>query len=80
MTSWVIEDRNTIRFWLKTDKDPYTKKGGGYRGHHMFDKDEILENIRSNEEIANRFFEIEVSILSTYHFKDLFEQLVSSIQ
>jgi diguanylate cyclase (GGDEF)-like protein len=40
----------------------------------------ILERIRSNEEIAKKFFEIEVSILSILDFQSLFERLLTEIR
>ena len=40
----------------------------------------ILERIRENEEIARKFFEIEVSILSILDFQGLFERLLSEIR
>ena len=40
----------------------------------------ILERIRDNEEIARKFFEIEVSILSILDFRGLFERLLSEIK
>jgi len=40
----------------------------------------ILERIRENEEIAKKFFEIEVSILSILDFQGLFERLLSEIK
>jgi uncharacterized protein YigA (DUF484 family) len=40
----------------------------------------ILERIRDNEEIARKFFEIEVSILSILDFEGLFERLLSEIR
>jgi diguanylate cyclase (GGDEF)-like protein len=40
----------------------------------------ILERIRDNEEIAKKFFEIEVSILSILDFEGLFERLLSEIR
>ncbi len=46
----------------------------------MRDKDEMLENIRANEEIARKLFEIEVGILSTCSFQDLFEKLLRLIE
>ncbi len=46
----------------------------------MYDKDELLDNIRANEEIARKLFEIEVSILSTFDFKDLFEKLLLLVE
>jgi diguanylate cyclase (GGDEF)-like protein len=44
------------------------------------DLESILERIRENEQIARKFFEIEVSILSILDFKDLFERLLSEIR
>jgi len=46
----------------------------------MYEKDEILENIWANEEIARKFFEIEATILSVGDFKDLFEKLLLLIE
>ena len=40
----------------------------------------ILERVRDNEEIAKKFFEIEVSILSILDFQGLFERLLSEIR
>jgi len=40
----------------------------------------ILERIRENEEIARKFFEIEVSILSILDFQSFFEHLLSEIR
>lgn len=45
----------------------------------MYDLQQILERLRHNEEIAKKFFEIEVSILSINNFKDLFEKLLMEI-
>ena len=42
--------------------------------------DDLLETLRVNEEIAQRFFEIEISILSILNFKDLFEKLLTEIR
>lgn len=44
------------------------------------DVEKILERIRENEEVARKFFEIEVSILSILDFKGLFERLLSEIR
>jgi len=44
------------------------------------DVESILERIRDNEEIAGKFFEIEVSILSILDFEGLFERLLSEIR
>ena len=46
----------------------------------MHDNDEMLRNLSDNEEIAKKLFEVEVSILSTGNFKDLFEKLLLSIE
>jgi len=40
----------------------------------------ILERVKDNEEIAKKFFEIEVSILSILDFQGLFERLLSEIR
>ena len=42
--------------------------------------EDVLETLRINEEIAQKFFEIEVSILSILNFKDLFERLLTEIR
>jgi diguanylate cyclase (GGDEF)-like protein len=44
------------------------------------DLERILETLKENEEIARKFFEIEVSILSILNFQDLFERLLSEIR
>jgi diguanylate cyclase (GGDEF)-like protein len=46
----------------------------------MNDIQQILERLRYNEEMARKFFEVEVSILSTLNFKDLFERLLTEIK
>jgi diguanylate cyclase (GGDEF)-like protein len=46
----------------------------------LHELEKILERIRANEEIAGKFFEIEVSILSILDFKGLFERLLSEIR
>jgi diguanylate cyclase (GGDEF)-like protein len=46
----------------------------------MYHIDEMLERLRLNEEIAQKFFEVEVRILSTLHFTDLFERLLTEIR
>ncbi len=43
-------------------------------------EEELVETLKINEEIAQRFFEIEVSILSILNFKDLFEKLLTEIK
>ncbi len=42
--------------------------------------EDLLEMLRINEEIAQKFFEIEVSILSILNFRDLFEKLLTEIK
>jgi diguanylate cyclase (GGDEF)-like protein len=42
--------------------------------------EDLLETLRINEEIAQRFFDIEISILSILNFKDLFEKLLTEIR
>jgi diguanylate cyclase (GGDEF)-like protein len=42
--------------------------------------EDLLETLRINEEIAEKFFEIEVSILSILNFRDLFERLLTEIR
>jgi diguanylate cyclase (GGDEF)-like protein len=41
---------------------------------------DIFETLRANEETAQRFFEIEVSILSILNFRDLFQRLLTEIR
>jgi diguanylate cyclase (GGDEF)-like protein len=43
-------------------------------------EEELVETLKTNEEIAQKFFEIEVSILSILNFKDLFEKLLTEIR
>ncbi len=42
--------------------------------------EDLLETFRINEEIAQKFFEIEISILSIHNFRDLFEKLLTEIR
>ena len=44
------------------------------------DLESILERVRDNEEIARKFFDIEVSILSILDFEGLFKRLLSEIR
>ena len=46
----------------------------------MYDIEEMIERLHHNEEIARKFFEVEVCILSTFGFKDLFERLLTQIK
>jgi diguanylate cyclase (GGDEF)-like protein len=41
---------------------------------------ELFERLQKNEEIAQRFHEIEIKILSIYNFKNLFEVLLTEIR
>ena len=41
---------------------------------------EIIETLRQNQEIAQKFFEIERSVLSILNFKDFLERLLTEIQ
>jgi diguanylate cyclase (GGDEF)-like protein len=41
---------------------------------------EIIETLRQNQEIAQKFFEIETSVLSILNFKDFLERLLTEIQ
>jgi len=41
--------------------------------------EKIFERLRINQDIADKFFEIETCILSILNFKDLFERLLSEI-
>ena len=49
-------------------------------GPQLFDLERILETLKENEEIARKFFEIEVSILSILDFRDLFVRVLSEIR
>ncbi len=40
----------------------------------------MIERLERNEEIARRFFDVEVSILSIFNFKELFENLLTEIK
>lgn len=46
----------------------------------QIDLEKLFERLKSNQEIAQKFFEIEVCILSVLNFKDLFEKLLSEIR
>jgi diguanylate cyclase (GGDEF)-like protein len=46
----------------------------------MHDIDEMIERLERNEEIARRFFDVEVSILSILNFRELFENLLTEIK
>lgn len=47
---------------------------------YMEDIQEILMRLQRNEDIAKKFFEVEVCILSILNFKDLFENLLTEIR
>ena len=42
--------------------------------------EDLLETLKINEEIAQKFFEIEISILAILNFRDLFEKLLTEIR
>ncbi len=46
----------------------------------MPDVRDILERLKQNEEVARKFFEVEISILSILNFRDLFERLLTEIR
>ena len=46
----------------------------------MDDVSKIVEMLRRNQEISQKFFEIETNILSILNFKDLFARLLTEIQ
>jgi diguanylate cyclase (GGDEF)-like protein len=46
----------------------------------MEEIESILERLQYNEEVAQKFFEVEVSILSTMNFKDFLENLLTVIR
>ena len=46
----------------------------------MNDFDAILERLERNEEVAKKFFEVEVTILSVLNFRDFFERLLTEIR
>jgi diguanylate cyclase (GGDEF)-like protein len=46
----------------------------------MKNYNELFERLQKNEEIAKKFHEIEIKILSILNFKDLFEVLLTEIQ
>ena len=41
---------------------------------------EIIETLNQNQELAQKFFEIETSVLSILNFKDFLERLLTEIQ
>jgi diguanylate cyclase (GGDEF)-like protein len=46
----------------------------------MNDREQIIETLKRNQEIAQKFFEIEASVLSILNFKDFLEGLLTEIQ
>lgn len=46
----------------------------------MNDMEQMLETLKKNQEIAQKFFEIEASVLSILNFKDFLERLLTEIQ
>ena len=47
---------------------------------YMNDVEQIIETLKKNQEIAQKFFEIEASVLSILNFKDFLEGLLTEIQ
>ncbi|PKN72638.1 MAG: GGDEF domain-containing protein [Deltaproteobacteria bacterium HGW-Deltaproteobacteria-10] len=47
---------------------------------YMNDKEQIITTLKKNLEIAQKFFEIEASVLSILNFKDFLERLLTEIQ
>ncbi len=50
------------------------------KGYTRSDIDELLARVRENEEIAQKFFEVEMSVLSTLNFQDFFAELLTKIR
>ncbi len=46
----------------------------------MNDISELMERLQRNEEVAGKFFDVEVSILSVLNFRELFENLLTEIK
>jgi len=46
----------------------------------MNDMEQIIDTLKKNQEIAQKFFEIEASVLSILNFKDFLERLLTEIQ
>ena len=46
----------------------------------MNDVEQLIEMLKKNQEIAQKFFEIETSVLSILNFKDFLEKLLTEIQ
>ena len=46
----------------------------------MSDTGQLIETLRKNQEIAQKFFEIETSVLSILNFKDFLERLLTEIK
>ena len=44
------------------------------------DIEELLARVQENEEIAQKFFEVEMSVLSTLNFQDFFAELLTKIR
>ena len=45
----------------------------------MINREELFDRLQKNEEIAKKFREIEIKILSILNFKNLFEVLLSEV-
>jgi diguanylate cyclase (GGDEF)-like protein len=46
----------------------------------MNDMEQLIDTLKKNQEIAQKFFEIEASVLSILNFKDFLERLLTEIQ
>lgn len=46
----------------------------------MAERDDMLANIRANEQLARKLFDLEVQLLSVYSFQDLFAKLLAEIE
>lgn len=44
------------------------------------DKEKLFARLKENEETAKKFFEVEVSVLSTLNFRDFFDRLLTEIR
>ena len=60
--------------------DSQTFRYHSVAGSGMNNIKKFLETLRTNEDIAQNFFEIETSILSILNFKDFFEKLLTEIK
>lgn len=47
---------------------------------HRDDKDSLFARLQENEEVSEKFWEVEVSVLSILNFKDFFDRLLTEIR